>query len=457
MIDILQKALAFIFVLGVLIAFHEFGHFWVARKMGVKVLRFSVGFGKPLLRYQRNADSPEYVLAALPLGGYVKMLDEREAEVPPAELHRAFNQQNVWKRIAIVAAGPVFNLVLAVVFFSCVFIIGIPSMSPVVAAPAVETIAYKSGLRDKDVVTAVNGQSIDTWSALRLSLIAEAVDGGKIHISVVGEDKQSRELELDLGAEGLLKEEGDALKRVGLSLWNPSFPAVLGVVSDNMPAQQAGLQRGDEITAFDGVSVVDWAHLVELIQAKPGAVVALEYRSHLDGQLNTIELTLAAVATVNNKTIGRIGAGPLVEGDPYANYRTVAEYGPVQALLAGAQKTWDMSVLTLKVMIKLITGQASLKNISGPLSIAQYAGETAEIGLIFLIDFMAVISVSLGVLNLLPIPILDGGHLLFYVVELVKGSAVSERTMLIGQQLGVVLLGLMMCIAFYNDLTRIFA
>lgn len=457
MLDILQKAAAFVFVLGVLIAFHEFGHFWVARKLGVKVLRFSVGFGKPLLRYQANADSPEYVLAALPLGGYVKMLDEREGEVKAEELPFAFNRQNVWKRIAIVAAGPVFNLALAVVFFACVFMVGIPSLKPVVAKPAEQTAAFKAGLQDKDIVTAVNGKSVGSWSALRLAMVAEAVDGGALKLTIQSADNDTRTLNLNLGEESLLKEEGDALKRVGLSIWQPAFPAVLGAISKDMPAQRAGLQAGDHIITFDGVNVSDWAHLVELIRARPAKKVLLHYRPENETLLETVELTLAAVETEGSEVVGRLGAGPQVEGDPYEDYRTVTQYGFVDAIIAGADKTWNMSVLTVKVMFKLITGQASLKNISGPLSIAQYAGETAEVGLIFLIDFMAVISVSLGVLNLLPIPILDGGHLLFYVAELVKGSAVSERAMLIGQQLGIILLGLMMCVAFYNDLTRIFA
>jgi regulator of sigma E protease len=457
MLDLLQKAAAFVFVLGVLIAFHEFGHFWVARKLGVKVLRFSVGFGKPLLRYQANADSPEYVLAALPLGGYVKMLDEREAEVKPEELHLAFNRQNVWKRIAIVAAGPMFNLVLAIIFFAGVFMVGIPSLKPVVASPAVKTVAFMAGLQDKDIVTAVNGQRVDTWSALRLALVAEAVDGGELQLSITGADNDFRELRLDLGKESLLKEEGDALKRIGLSVWQPAFPAILGTISEGLPAQLAGLRSGDEITSFDGVNVNDWAHLVELIRARPSKKILLNYRSENNTSMKATELTLAKVKAGSGEYIGRLGAGPLIEGDPYEEYRTVTEYGFLDAVIAGTAKTWNMSVLTLKVMFKLVTGQASLKNISGPLSIAQYAGETAQTGLIYLIHFMAVISVSLGVLNLLPIPILDGGHLLFYVVELVKGSAVSERVMLIGQQLGIVLLGLMMCVAFYNDLTRIFA
>ena len=453
MLNLLQTAVIFIFVLGVLIAFHEFGHFWVAKKLGVKVLRFSVGFGKPLLRYQANADSPEYVLAALPLGGYVKMLDERETEVKAEERYLAFNRQNVWKRIAIVAAGPLFNLGLAIVFFSCVFMIGIPSLKPIVAAPESQTIAFQSGLQDKDIITAINGQSINTWSELHLAMITEAVDGGVLQLSVTGVNNHSRELLFDLSDGEFLKEDGDVLKHVGLRVWVPIFPAILGTISDDMPAQHAGLQSGDRVISFDGITVNDWAHLVELIRVRPNKKVSLNYLSNNDKLVKTVKLTLAAI---NNGNIGRLGAGPLVEGAPYDIYRTTVKYGFFDALIEGTKKTWNMSVVTLKTMMKLVTGQASLRNISGPLSIAQYAGETAQIGLIFLIDFMAVISVSLGVLNLLPIPTLDGGHLLFYIVELVKGSAISERIMLKSQRLGIVLLGLIMSIAFYNDLTRIF-
>ncbi len=456
MLDILQKALAFVFVLGVLIAFHELGHFWVARRLGVKVLRFSVGFGKPLLRYQANADSPEYVLAAFPLGGYVKMLDEREGEVPAEQRHQAFNRQSVWTRIAIVAAGPLFNLALAVLLFTLVFVNGIPGLQPVLAAPEAGTLAARAGLQDEDKVVAVNDLAVDSWAALRLAVVNAAVDGGDIELAVQTPTGAAAQRVLSLGDENVLAAEGDALARMGLRLWRPSFPAVLGEVAAGMPADAAGLSSGERVLAVDKIAVTDWAHLVSLVRARPGQRVDLSVQAQAQSEPRVVSLTLAAVEDAQGQRIGRLGAGPQVTGDPYANYRTVVQYNLWQAAQSAVQKTWNMSVLTVKMIGKLIVGNASLKNISGPLSIAQYAGETAEIGLIFLIDFMAVISVSLGVLNLLPIPVLDGGHLLFYLLELCKGSPVSERTQLLGQQLGIVLLLTMMSIAFYNDITRIF-
>lgn len=454
MLDLLQKALAFAFVLGVLIAFHEFGHFWVARRLGVKVLRYSVGFGKPLLRYQSNADSPEYVLAALPLGGYVKMLDEREGPVPPEDEHLAFNRQSVWKRIAIVAAGPIFNLVLAVLLFTWVFMLGIPSLQAVIAQPDTDSIAAQAGLQAGDIVVAVNKEKVPSWSSFSMAIVSEAV--GRESLDIYYQRSGSEYMTtLALGEESILKNEGDVLGGMGFSIWKPHVhpPAILGDVIVNMPAGKAGLKKGDQILRFDGRDVEDWGGLVDKIQSRPNQRVSLLVKSH-NGIETTVSVSLISVKNKMGKDVGYLGASPLK--DAYESYRTKVQYVFFDALIQGVKETWNRSILAVKVIGQLITGQASVKNISGPLSIAQYAGESAEIGWVYLLNFMAAISVSLGVLNLLPVPVLDGGHLLFYGIELLKGSPVSDKTMLGAQQIGMLALLLLMGLAFYNDITRIF-
>lgn len=452
MLDILQKAAALIFVLGVLIAFHEFGHFWVARKLGVKVLRFSVGFGKPLLRYQANADSPEYMLAALPLGGYVKMLDEREGEVADDELHLAFNRQSVWKRIAIVAAGPVFNLVLAVILFALMYVMGINALKPVLDEPGVNTAAYVAGVRAQDQVLAVNGNSVQSWSDFNMAMIDATISDPRVVLTLAPVESLSgsvtREAQLDTAAVNLLADKA-SIADLGLTLHQPQQAAIVGDVVSDSGAEAAGIQAGDEILSIEDKVIKGWGDIVDAVSDRANQTLAVTVLR--EGRELALSVTTQA-REVNGKSVAVLGIQSQRLEHPYL---FKAKYEVWESLQLGWTKTVDTSVLVIKTMVQLITGQASIKNISGPITIADYAGKSAKIGLAYLIGLMAGVSVSLGILNLMPVPILDGGHLLYYMVELVKGSPVSERVMLIGQQFGLAVLLMLMSLAFYNDINRI--
>ncbi|EDY85897.1 RIP metalloprotease RseP [gamma proteobacterium HTCC5015] len=452
MLDILYKAMVFVLVLGALVAFHEFGHFWTARRLGVKVLRFSVGFGKPLLRYQKSPAHPEYVLASIPLGGYVKMLDEHEGTVKPEEQHLAFNRQPLWRRTLIVAAGPAANLLLAVLFYAATFFVGLNALQAVIHEPAESTPAAQAGLEGGDVIVALNGREVPSWQDLRLRLIDESIGQETLPIEIRrGEEFIRTSLPL---TDDMLQAEGDPLAPLGLALWEPSIDARVGRVVDDSPAARAGLQEGDWIRAVDGRAIADWKALVDVLQARPGQTTRLAIERQ--GERFELALTPESVELESGESVGRIGIAPQVEGDPYAAYRTKLRHGLATSLTQGVLKTWEMSLFTLKMMGQMIVGNASLKNISGPLTIADLAGEFARYGVVPLLQFMAVISLSLGVLNLLPVPVLDGGHLVYYAIEAVKGSPLSERALIVGQQVGLVLLASLMVVAFYNDLSRIF-
>lgn len=449
-------ALAFVLALGVLIAFHEYGHFWTARKLGVKVLRFSVGFGRPLWQHT-GRDGTEYVLAAIPLGGYVKMLDEREGEVPADELHRAFNRQSVWTRIAVVAAGPLANFILAIAAYWLMFVIGITAMVPRLGDPDAGSAAERAGFAAGERIVQVGEQPTESWEAVRIALLDAVLDDADgpvvIQVQTAGGALMRRELAIDGAA--ALADGGDMLGDNGLKLWSPSIPAVLDEVVAGGAAERAGLRSGDRILAADGDPVADWAAWVRLVQAAPERTLLVDIERA--GQPLQIELTPAALER-GGRVFGRIGASAFVGDEVRAEaaaMRTVVGYGPLESLWRAAQRTVDISVVSLQMIGKLVTGQASLENVSGPLTIAQFAGQSASVGFDHYLNFLALISVSLAVLNLLPVPILDGGHLLFYLVELVKGSPVSEQVQLWGQQLGLVILAGLMGLAFYNDFLRL--
>ncbi len=445
--SLLFTIVAFIVALGILVSVHEFGHFWVARRLGVKVLRFSVGFGKPFWRYQANENSTEYVLAAIPLGGYVKMLDEREGEVAPEERHLAFNTQSVYKRIAIVAAGPIFNFLLAILLYFIVASLGINDFKPIIGELKQGSIAEKSGLQYEDKILSVNNKSVISWSQARVALIDEALDADQIQLEVE-RNKTALPITLDLDGQKLLKDNQDVVDSLGINIYMPkSLKPQVGELVKGMPAEQAGLKIGDLVLSVDGQPINSWKEWVEYVQERPNQAIAIQ----IQRQASQLDLTIKPnEKKVESGTIGFVGMGV------QSPVKQLVQYPFVDAIQYSVAKTWDMSVLLLKMIGKLIVGDVSHKNISGPLSIAEYAGKTASINYKYYIDFIAVISISLGVLNLLPIPMLDGGHLAYFATEIVTGKQPSEKVQLILQQFGMIILVMIMVLAFTNDITRLF-
>lgn len=442
---------AFALALGLLIVAHEAGHFLVARWCGVKVLRFSIGFGKPILARRFGRDETELALAAFPLGGYVKMLDEREGEVRPEELPRAFNRQPVWKRFAIVLAGPAANFLLAIFLYWALFVYGVEEPRPLLGAPVAASPAAQAGLQEGDLVRSVGGRPVATWSELRWELVRRALDKGSVAIEVVNRRQEISVRKLDLASVSMAEPEGDILQQVGFRFFRPQLPPILGKVSPGSTAAAAGLREGDRIVAIDGEQIADWARLVTLIREAPGRQITLEVAR--DGERLAVRL-VPAVADERGRRIGRIGVA-VKDGLDRASLMTVVSYGPFESLQRAALQTWQTSVFSLAVFGRMITGDVSWKNLGGPVTIADYAGQSARLGLSYYLKFLALISISLGVLNLLPIPVLDGGHLMYYIVEIIKGGPVSERAMEIGQQIGLALLAMLMAFAFYNDINRL--
>jgi len=451
------SALAFVLALGLLIAIHEYGHFWVARRVGIKVLRYSVGFGKPLLKRVGRVDGTEFVLAAIPLGGYVKMLDEREAPVAAELRSRAFNTQPLWARSAVVIAGPAANFVLAILAWWLVMMMGISGVAPLVGDPAPGSAAGAAGFAYEDRILAVDGEPVQSWQEARIALLEAGLDAGdgravpiRVRTAAGGEAVRS----LALSSDAMLDSGGDAVRNLGLTRWWPRVDARIGEVVGDSAASRAGLQPGDLVLSVDGVAVDEWRTLVELVQPRPGETLALEVERA--GTVLALQIVPEPVVA-GESTVGRIGVIETASQGMMDKARVTVQEAPLAALGGAVSRTWDMSVLTLRMLGKLVLGQASLDNISGPISIAQYAGQSASVGPAHYINFIALISISLAVLNLLPIPMLDGGHLLYFAIEAVRGKPVSERVQIIGQQVGVVMLGGLMLLAFYNDLWRLFS
>jgi regulator of sigma E protease len=447
------SALALIVTLGLLIAFHEFGHYWTARRLGVKVLRFCIGFGKPLWSRRYGPDQTEYAIAAFPLGGYVKMLDEREEEVAEAERHRAFNTQPVMSRFAIVAAGPLFNFVFAILAFWLMYLVGVPGVKAVIGEVTPASAAASAGLLAGDELLAVGGEQTPTWSAARLALLDRALDAEHVTLAVRGKDGVRRTLTLSVAAATPEIKQGDLLGFLGITPVRPAMPAVLGELQPGGAAQKAGLQSGDHILRADGEDIADWAALVRFVRAHPLQTVQLELER--DGSVRTLGITIGQHKT-DTGVIGRIGAAPAPPGPMPPELKAEVRYGPLAALGAALNKSWQLTELTLRMIGKMLVGQVSVENLSGPITIATYAGYSASVGMSAFLYFLAVVSISLGVLNLLPIPILDGGHLMYYLIEMVKGSPLSDAVQMKMQRVGIAFLVMLMALAFYNDLNRLF-
>jgi regulator of sigma E protease len=443
---------AFLVALGVLIVFHELGHYFVARLFGVKVLRFSIGFGRPLWTARRGPDRTEWVIAALPLGGYVKMLDEREGPVAPEEAHRAFNRQNVWRRIAIVAAGPAANFLLAVAFYWMLFVGGVQEARPIVGAPDAGTAAAAAGLQRGETILKINGEPMASWPQVRWRFLQLAVEKQSAQLEVIDAKQHLAVRTLDLSGFDLEALDNDPLAGLGLRLDRPDVAPVVGKLVSGGVAEEGGLRPGDLIVSIDGSAIRTWEEVVRAVRRSPGKAMRLS----VERAGAKVELGLRPeTVRQGGESFGRIGAAPQLDPEEMKNLLTLVRYPPAAALAMALARTWETSTFSLKMLGKMVIGEVSWRNLSGPVTIADYAGQSAQMGIGAYIAFLALISISLGVLNLLPIPLLDGGHLLYYVVEIFKGSPVSERVMELGQRLGLTLLLFLMAFAIYNDFNRL--
>lgn len=451
MFSILHTLFYFILSLGILIAFHEFGHFWAARRLGVKVLRFSLGFGKALWRYQKTPDSTEFVVSALPLGGYVRMVDEREGTVAQRDLPHAFNRQPLASRVAIVFAGPFFNFILAVLLYWVVFMLGETGVRPVLGTVAAETLAAQAGFREGDEILGIDGDTTPTWGFAMSELMERVMEEAPIRFAVRNQAGENRELILNIPK--VLAQQPELLqKKLGFRPWEPEIPPVVGTIIPNSSAEAAGLKDGDLLVSADGSVLGIWRQWVDYVRARPDTRIALVVER--EGVRMNMDITPRA-ETSDGQRIGRIGAAPRLPQHLQEYLRVEYRLGPLAAFAAALEKTSEYSVLTLKMAGRMLIGKIGVENLSGPISIAQYAGESARVGFDQFLKFLALISISLAVLNLLPIPVLDGGHLLFYLVEAIKGSPVSEQTQAFCQQIGIFVLLCLMSLAFVMDIDRL--
>lgn len=453
MSSFLTSTLALIVTLGLLIAFHEFGHYWTARRLGVKVLRYCIGFGKPLWLRRYGPDQVEYAVAAFPLGGYVKMLDEREGEVAPEEQHRAFNRQSVWRRFVIVAAGPMFNFIFAIFAFCLMYLIGVPGIKPVVGEIMPQSAAAIAGFHAGDVIVTVDGESTPTWNTARIALLGKALDTDVVEIEVRDEAGGVQPLQISVANLTTDAKQEDILRYLGIMPWRPPLPTILGELEAGGPASQASLQAGDRIVRADGQRLKDWRDLVMFVREHPDTDIQLEIDRN---GVSRIILLKTSSKLVDSVVVGYIGAAPMPAGPLPDNLRAEIKYPLFGAIGAAIEKTWQLSVLTLRMIGKMVVGEVSLDNLSGPITIATYAGYTATAGLSTFLHFLAVVSISLGVLNLLPVPMLDGGHLVYYLIEMVKGSPLSDEIQMGLQKIGIVFLLMLMTLALYNDIVRLF-
>jgi len=454
---------AFIVTIGIIVTIHEYGHFQVARWCGVKVLRFSIGFGKPLWRKTFGADQTEFVLAAIPLGGYVKMLDERElkAEMKANEademhysetdLARAFNRQSVYKRIAIVMAGPVANLLLAILIYWFLFMQGVTGMRPMIGQVEPNSIAAQANMTAGEVVSTINEKEIKTWSEASFILFEAALENEIVSIKATAKSNELHLHKLDLAGLGQ-DAEGDILQKIGLAVFRPNVLPVLSQVLPNSAAEKAGLQAEDTIVDIDGLQIETWNDVVNVVKASPSKALKFTIARNQE----TVKITVTPRAVEENKLeVGIIGAAVKIDKAQLDAIFVKQHYSGVESLRMAIEKTWKTSAFSLKMMWYMVTGKTSWRGISGPVTIASYAGESAGLGMKPFLSFLALVSISIGILNLLPIPVLDGGHLMYYMAEIIKGSAVTEQTVILGQKIGFGLLGLLMILAIFNDINRI--
>lgn len=455
--------LAFIFTLGLLITIHEYGHFIVARMFNVKVLRFSIGFGNPLWQTKFGKDQTEFVLAAIPLGGYVKMLDERELvddrengvqynALTEKDLSRAFNRLPVLQRMAVVIAGPVANLLLAIILYWGLMMSGVIGLKPILGMVPPNSVAAASGFKENDQILKINGQKVQTWQEVRWEVLNHATQSTPLKVEVANQKYGLETLQLSIKEIDFENTKTDYMELLGFSAKPPVVLPKIGEVVNDSAAQRAGLQTGDVILAVNQEKITSWEAFVSIIKLHPSAPLSLQIDRA--GNVLSLQITPDSVQE-NGSTIGRVGAGVNVDPKELDQFFVELHYGPVDALVKACAKTWETSIFSLKMLGKMLTGDVSWKMMSGPVTIANYAGQSAQMGVKIFVGFLALISISIGVLNLLPIPVLDGGHLMYYMVEFFTGRPVSENVLAIGQKVGLFLIGGMTILAFYNDISRL--
>ena len=451
--EFIQTIAAFVLALGVLIFVHEYGHFWVARRCGVKVLRFSIGFGRPLLS-RRDKQGTEFVLCAIPLGGYVRMLDEREGNVPEEELPQTFNRKPVLQRMAIVAAGPVVNLSFAAALYWMMFVWGVTTVIPVVGTIEADSPAELAGFEYGVEIVSVDERVTNSWKAVNFALVSRMGDSGDILFGVTAQDSsyvEKKRISVESWMTG--EAEQSPLFLLGISPVRPKIEPVLGKLMPGGAAIQGGLESGDQILSAAGAEVADWAQWVAVVQSHPDKLLPVELLR--GGEVLQLNVRPELIVDARGREVGRIGAMPFIPEDFGAEYQRVSSYGPVESVGLAVTKVWERSALTLMTIGKMVSGLISVDSLSGPITIAKVAGQTASYGPEAFLSFMAYLSISLGILNLLPIPVLDGGHLFYYVIELLKGSPVSDRMQAFSARIGMIILMSFMLLAIYNDIARL--
>jgi regulator of sigma E protease len=446
--DALTSLLAFIVAISVLVAVHEYGHYIVGRWCGMKVLRFSIGFGKPIWSWVRGEDRTEYCISAIPLGGYVRFLDGREGPVEPEDEGRAFNHRPIPARIAVLSAGPLFNFMFAIVAYWALFLSGIPTLQPAVGNVAPDSHASRAGLEFGDKIVAVGDVSTADWESTMVNIFDQMVANGRIPLTLETENGRQRRETITVGEDASrLTEPNMLFEGLGFEPWQP--PAVIGELIADGAAAGAGLSAGDRITYVDGEQIRNYGDLVAVVTTRAGKAVAVEYER--GGQNHAVDLVIGE-QVVDGQTRGLLGVRA---SSDISQYYYLRKFGPIESINQAAQRTWTSTMFTLRMLGRMVTGDVSIKNISGPINIAQFAGDSAQRGLNEFLAFLALVSISLGVLNLLPVPVLDGGQIVYQSIEALKGSPMSEKSQIIGQQFGILALILLMSFAFYNDIARI--
>lgn len=452
MMSILYTIISFIVAISILVAIHEYGHFIVAKKLGVKILRFSIGFGKPLWIKRFGEDQTEFVIAALPFGGYVKMLDKRETDIEPHESHREFTGQSVWTRMAIVAAGPAFNFLFAFFAYWMMFIVGVSGIKPVIGDIDANGLAERAGLVSGYEIVAINNNKTPIWDVAVKNIIPAIVDRSQAEFEL--KDKQGNTVSRTLDfseTTGEIKVE-KIFKQLGFKPWRPVVSPVIGLVVENSPAEKAGFKAEDKILSINNIATPDWINVVDIVSDRAAQVLQVVVLRH--GQNITLQVIPEKIMR-DGKEVGRLGLGHKPGAAYPEEMRITHGYNVFESVPRSFIRTWDFSVLTLKMIGKIFTGEIGIKNLSGPVSIARYAGYSASAGFARFLDFLAIVSISLGILNLLPIPVLDGGHLTYYIIEIVRKKPVSEETQEFATRIGIVLLFTLMAVALYNDILRV--